>query len=170
MSTTLEALEVTSRIVTPILSVAAILLSVRATRIAAKQSRLAHEKAAQEERAELARVLWESTEMAKKVGFLDEWIFKRRIFTRQQAIIDALATIRDYWKKNDESLRGYLGSESRLYQALRGLYDVALQNEDNQPPIEGYGEWRGITQTNLLGYTVSQLFYDVPAELQKKRG
>ncbi len=128
------------------------------------------ERAEREESAELTRVLLETTEMKKRLEFLDVWIWEKRVFTRKQEIMNALTAIKDFWGKNDATLRRFLGVDAKTYKALCGLYDVALQNLDNQPPPNGQGEWRGITNGNLLGYKVEQIFYYAEMELQKKRG
>ena len=135
-----------------------------------RRERRDQEKAERDECAELTRVLWETCEMKTKVAFLDEWIFEKQVFTQKQSILDALTAIRDYWKKSDEPLRRHLGSSARTYKALRGLFDIAQQNLDNQPPPNGQGVWKGITEENLLGYKVGQLFQDAETELKMKRG
>lgn len=171
MADFLQNIEIARKIVTPTLSVVAIWISVRALKITHRQARLAEEKASHEENQELTRVLLETKELAIKVAVLDDYIWKQRLFTRRQIVLDALADIRAYWKQNGETLRRHLGTDSRPYRALKGYYDVALQNENNLvSSVAPTAEWRGITEENLLGYTVVQAFSETAAELQRKRG
>jgi hypothetical protein len=158
-----------------LLSIFALIYARRANIISSRLTFLAEEKAVQErgaaareERAELSRILHETIEVARKVSFLDEWIFKTHVFTRKREILDAIAAIKLYWRDNEASLSGFLGPKNRIYKGLDGLYKVALQNEDNQPPPSGVGEWRGTLGSGLLlGYTVTQLFDETTRELQK---
>lgn len=135
-----------------------------------RRERRDQEKAERDECAELTQVLLETCEMKQKVAFLDEWMFEKRVFTQKQSILEALTAIRDYWKKYDASLRRHLGSSTRTYKALSGLFEVAQQNSNNQPPPNGQGVWIGVTREKFLGYTVGQLFQDAETELKKKRG
>lgn len=127
------------------------------------------EERKKESDTDIAAALWEMRELSRSVAFLDEWIFEKSIFTRKTEILDALARIKTYWKQHEDTLRTTLGKDSRIYIALRGLYDIALQNEANQPPPDGRGQWRGITQENLLGYTISTLVDEAARELERRR-
>jgi hypothetical protein len=131
---------------------------------------LALEAADQSARETLALLLHEIEEIERQVSFLDVWIWEKQVFTRKQVILDALKGIREFWKRNDERLRGILGADSVAYRVLCGVYDIALQNEHNQPPPDGSGEWRGVTQSNLQGYRIAQAFQYAREELQRKRG
>jgi hypothetical protein len=149
-----------------IIAVFALCVSIWGTRYSLRVARQALSNANLDEKKELSRLLWETTELKKSIGLLDEWIWEKRVFTRKQRILDALLEIKGYWKRNDAMLEHFLGENAQTYQALRGLYDVALQNEDNQPPGNGSGEWKGVTEETLLGFKVEQLLNSTAEQLK----
>jgi hypothetical protein len=157
------------KILTAIIATYAAVLSTYTFLREIRRDRREEEKLNRDENTKLTRVLLETGETAKKVEFLDEWIFSKKIFSRKQAILNALIDISNYWKTNADDLSHFLATNSQTYKALSGLFDVAQQNLKNEPPPSGLGAWRGITQENLFGLTVQQIFSQAESELKRRR-
>ena len=159
----------------PVLGIAALVVSILGTRNAMIGTRnalrvanLALSKADKEEKYELSTLLWKTKELRGKVTLLDDYIFKQGLFTRRQEILDALTVIKRYWVENGAAMEHHLGKENRTLQSFRGLYEIALANEQNQPPPNGQGTWRD--HYKLSGYTVEQVVTYAIDELARKNG
>jgi hypothetical protein len=161
-------LDLVLKIAGPVVAVAALVVSILGTKNALRVANKALAKAEKDEKYELANLLWQTKELCNKVKFLDEYIYKQNLFTRREDILEALAAIRKYWVDNGAALGFHLGKDGRTYKIFRGLYEVALANENNQPPPNGQGEWRGITQENVMGNTVEQIIFYATTELERK--
>jgi hypothetical protein len=164
----MNALAISLQIGGFLISVIALFVAVIGTRDAKRIANLALSKADKDEKYEISALLWATKELLPKVKILDDYIFKNRVFTRRQAVLDALEVIKKYWTENGAAIAHHLGKENREYKTLRGLYEIALENENNQPPPNGMGEWRGITPDHLHGLEVEQIVRYAVDELEKK--
>lgn len=152
--------------VNTIIAIFALGVSIWGTRYSLRVAREALSSANLNEKKEISRLVWETYELKKATGLLDEWIWEKRVFTRKPRILNALFAIKEYWKRNDAMLAHFLGESEQVYLGLHALYDLALQNEDNLPPENGSGEWKGVPHDSLNGFKVEQLLNSTADQLK----
>ena len=143
----------------------ATLLSLRAVRASSRAERLAELREEREQAAELANLVLDTRETGARVAILAPDLEGTRSFATGPDVEDALAELRDYWKRNRTALRIYLGNTSRALTAVERYYEMARRSKSHPPPA---GAEPG-TDDPLFEFQIGEAFEAIAAALEKKQ-